>query len=154
MSLTPPLLANDLRALGIPEPWAYGRPDNVRFYEIDSLGHVNNTVYLRWFETIRIRWMEDYVQASADNAIYVLKSVTCDFHAPMYLNEAYVVTARCVSFRTTSFLKEYAVWSKGKLTCSSSAVVVLTDKAGTTKLPLPEAWREAFADRDGAKDAR
>lgn len=154
MSLPPPLLANDLRALGIPEPWAYGRPDNVRFYEIDALGHVNNAVYLCWFETIRVRWLEDYAPSGFAEATFVLKSLSCEYHAPMFVNEAYVTTARCVSFRNTSFLKEYAIWSAGELKCSGTALVVLTDAAGTQKTPLPDGWREAFAARDGAKDAR
>ena len=31
-----------------------------------------------------------------------------------------------------------------------SAVIVMTDKPGTTKLPLPEAWKSVMETRDGA----
>ena len=36
-----PLTPVELREAGIPEPWAFGLQDRVRFNEIDMLGHVN-----------------------------------------------------------------------------------------------------------------
>ena len=27
---------------------------------LDALGHVNNTAYLRWFETVRVGWFLEY----------------------------------------------------------------------------------------------
>ncbi len=147
-----PLDAEKLRALGIPAPWGFGQADRVRFYELDALGHVNNNVYLRWFETIRVGWFAAYGLSGmgAGDPTFVLRHVSCDFHAPMFLNEPYVVTARATSFRTTSFTKEYAVWSEGRLKAAGRAVIVITDKAGTTKLPLSDAIRAALIDRDGA----
>ena len=29
----------------------------VRWGDMDAMGHVNNTVYFRYFETLRIEWM-------------------------------------------------------------------------------------------------
>ena len=41
------------RGLSAPFGWA----DSVRFGELDALGHVNNIVYLAWFETVRMRYL-------------------------------------------------------------------------------------------------
>ena len=147
-----PLNAAALRTLGIPEPWTYGQADRVRFYEIDALGHVNNTAYLRWFETVRVGWfsdrgVSDYTEADPS---LVLRGVTCDYLAPMFLNDAYVVTARCRSFRRSSFVKDYAVWSGGALKATGTAVVVMTDAGGTRKVPLPDRVRARLAEADGA----
>ena len=147
-----PLDISALRGLGIPEPWVFGQADRVRFYEIDALGHVNNTAYLRWFETVRVGWFSEYgfSDYGPDDPTFVLRAITCDYFAPMFLNESYVVTARCESFRQTSFKKVYGVWSEGRLKVSGSAVIVMTDKAGTTKVPLSDRMREVMAARDGA----
>ena len=141
-----------LRAMGIPEPWSFGQQDRVRFYELDALGHVNNAVYLRWFETVRVHWFADYdiSHYRPEDATYVIRALTCDYHAPLFLNDSYVVTARCESFRRTSFKKRYAVWSGGELKVEGTAVIVTTDKTGTVKIPLTEAMRDVVQRRDGA----
>ena len=72
----------------------------------------------------------------------------------MFLNESYIVTARCVSFRRTSFKKVYGVWSEGALKVEGSAVIVMTDTAGTTKVPLSEDMRAVLRDRDGTVAGR
>ena len=147
-----PLPVQDLRDAGIPGPWTFGVRDRVRFYELDALNHVNNTAYLRWFETLRVRWFSDYGLSDygPDDPTFVLRGVTCDYHAPLYLHDDYVVTARCASFRTTSFRKDYAVWVRGKLCTTGSAVVVITDKTGERKEPLTEAMKRVMVERDGA----
>ena len=33
----------------------------IRWGDMDAMGHVNNTVYFRYFETIRIEWMHSVV---------------------------------------------------------------------------------------------
>ena len=147
-----PLLSDALRANDIPEPWTFGQADRVRFYELDALGHVNNATYLRWFETVRVSWCGEYSISyyGPDDPTFVLRSVTCDYLAPMFLNETYIVTARCVSFRNTSFRKEYAVWSEGAVKVAGSAVIVMTDRTGTVKVPLSDEMRATLSERDGA----
>lgn len=147
-----PLTADALRDLGIPAPWTFGQADRVRFYELDALGHVNNTAYLRWFETIRVGWFSEYGLSHyrPDDPTFVLRRLTCDYHAPMYLHDRYVVTARCTSYRRTSFTKEYGVWADGQLKVTGMAVIVMTDRAGTTKVPLSDDMRRVLETRDGA----
>ena len=151
-----PLSADTLRAAGIPAPWAFGQADRVRFYELDALNHVNNTAYLRWFETLRIRYMAAYDLSHyrPEDPIFVLRTLTCEYHVPTFLNDDYIVTARCESFRTNSFRKEYAVWCRGRLCTTGSAVVVMTDQTGERKVPLTDAQRQVLLDRDGARDDR
>jgi len=33
---------------------------NIKTYEIDAAGHVNNIVYLKWFENLRTKLFKDY----------------------------------------------------------------------------------------------
>lgn len=147
-----PLSLDALRARGIPEPWTFGVADRVRFYELDALNHVNNTTYLRWFETTRVRWLADYgiSHYRPEDPTLVIRQIVCDYLAPMFLNEDYVVTARCVSFRNTSFRKDYAVWSDGQIKVKGSAVIVITTDDGASKRPLPDTVRTTFTERDGA----
>jgi acyl-CoA thioester hydrolase len=151
-----PLDAPALRALGIPAPWGFGLADRVRFGEIDALGHVNNTAYLRWFESFRLpylaaRGVTDY---GPDSPRLVLKRAACDYLAEMFRGMDYVVTGRTRAFRTTSFTMDFAVWlpdpAGARQTAAGEAIIVLLDRHGTGRHPIPEAGRRAFAEIDGA----
>ncbi len=151
MTETSPLLSlAELRAAGVPEPWAFGRRDWVRSGEIDSQGHVNNTVYLAWFETVRVAYLHALDPSPYPERQTVIKSLTAEFHQEMNVNEAYVVAARTRSFRRSSFVQDYAVFA-GTQRASGSAIVVLLDNDGRKAL-LPEAMRRFFVEHDRAED--
>ncbi|MFQ6552383.1 acyl-CoA thioesterase [Aestuariibius insulae] len=146
-----PLDEPALRALGIPEPWRYGRADRTRFGELDALAHINNTAYLRWLETFRIHYFRDYGISNygPDDPRIVLRRVEADYLAEMLLEEDYVVTGRTRAMRRTSFTMDYAIFSGGTLRCTSSAVLVLLEQDGT-KRPLSDEIRQTLITRDGA----
>lgn len=146
-----PLGASDLARLGIPPEWRYGMADRVRFSELDALNHVNHTACLRWFESLRLHYCRDYGVSAYDSAspTLVLKGVEAQYHAPMFVNEDYVVTARTTRFRNTSFRMEYAVFSQ-ELRIEGAALVVLLKQDGTGKFPLTDAMKDMFRLRDGA----
>ena len=149
-----PLTSDELRAAGVPAPFAFGQADRVRFNELDVLDHVNNARYLSWFETFRIAYLRDYgIGGSAragERPVLVLKQVAVDFRAPLHLDDAYVVAGRTRAYRNTSFTMEYGVWKDGTLCAQSTAVIVLMENDFVTRRALPEAYVEAFRTRDGA----
>lgn len=150
-----PLSTNALTQLGVPDDWAFGVADRVRFSELDALNHVNHTTYLRWFESLRIAYMKAYqVSDMSPNAPrVVLKSVAAEYRAAMFLDEEYVVVGRTAAFRNSSFTMEYAVFSGG-LRVEGSAVVVLLTQDESSKAQLNETARAAMIARDGARDDR
>ena len=53
--------------------------------EMDSMRHVNNTVYIRWMETARFEYFEQVELRSTDapsGRTGILKSVDCNFRIP------------------------------------------------------------------------
>jgi len=150
-----------LRALGIPEPWIFGLADRVRFGELDAVGHVNHTAYLRWFESFRLPYLKarkvtDYGPTSPR---LVLRSVAAHYMAEMGADVDYVVTGRTRAFRTTSFTMEFGVFlptdaGDAQMTASGEAVVVLLRRDGRGRYPLPDAGRQAFVALDRARADR
>ncbi|PWJ21011.1 acyl-CoA thioesterase [Jannaschia seohaensis] len=151
--LLTPLTGEALRGAGVPAPFRLGQADRVRFRELDVLDHVNNAVYLSWFETFRIDYFRhfqigDYTTPGA-RPVFVLKGVSVDYRAPLYLEDVYVVAGRVRAYRRTSFTMEYGVWRDGRLCATSEAVICLMEADFTTKKPLPESTLEVFR-ADGA----
>jgi len=137
-----------LRAAGIPEPWAYGIQDRVRFGELDVLSHVNNAVYLSWFETLRVGQFRDVIwpQVKQRQGI-VLRNVGVDFIAEVKPDESYILTGRTVEMRRTSFTQHYGVWVDGQLRTTGHAVIVTVNETG--KVPISDDLRAVLAKLDG-----
>ena len=151
-----PLDAAALAARGVPPEWRFGMADRVRFAELDPLRHVNHAAYLAWFEMLRVHYVRDIGLSSYDLVTgleIVLKAIDCQYHAPLHLGEDYVVTARTVGFRRTSFRMHYGVFAPD-LRVEGSALIVLLDRDSGQKTPIPEHVRTAFVTRDAARDER
>ncbi len=150
-----PLTQAELHAAGVPPEWTFGLRDRVRFSEIDALGHVNHTAYLRWFESLRVLYMRDRGISPYDDSgpRIVLKSVSMEYRREMFLGEDYIVAARTVVYRRASVEMHYAVFAPD-LRAEGTAVIVLIARDGSGKHPLTDTQRESLTAADGAVDAR
>ena len=157
--MTPYLVTLDraaLEAQGI-EGFAYGFADRVRFYELDALNHVNNTAFLRWFETARVGYMQDYglsgYSHGPDDPQLVVRHQSAEYFAPMHQNESYIVTARTRLIKPSSFIMEYAVFSDGAMRARGDAVMVsLAPDGSGRRAHKPEAVARMI-EQDGAEVA-
>jgi len=151
-----PLTSDEMKHFGCEGHWPYAMADKVHFHELDSLNHVNNVVYFSWFETLRVRYLQDWglsdYSNNPDNPRLVVKSVSADYKREMYMGEDYLVTARTTSFRNTSFTMEFGLWCDG-LRATGDAIVVVLEPDGSAKRPLSTALKQRFIAVDGAHDA-
>ncbi|WP_101757502.1 thioesterase family protein [Oceanicoccus sp. KOV_DT_Chl] len=101
-------------------------PIDVRWGEMDALGHVNNTEYLRYFESARVEWFEGMGSHLVGGEVgpVVLKSTTL-YHLPViYPNRLKVVT-RVERVGNTSYTlaqqlrgrDDDALYTESDLTC-------------------------------------
>ena len=143
-----------LEALGI-EGFAYGYADRVRFYELDALNHVNNVVFLKWFETVRVRYVQDYGLSrygAPDDPQLVVRRITGDFFAPMFQDQRYVVATRTTLVKPSSFIMEYGVFVDGEKKAGGEAIGVSLTPDGTARQPHRAEAVKMMIERDGAVD--
>ena len=51
---------------------------------MDALGHVNNIIYFRYFETARVNWLKSIgINLGANNESFVLANACCEFIIPI-----------------------------------------------------------------------
>jgi acyl-CoA thioester hydrolase len=150
-----PLTDDEQRAFGMTDPAPLAMADQVRFSELDALDHVNNSVYMQWFERLRVRYMQtrgisDY-KAKGDNPRVVIRSGSIHYQAEMRMDDIYAVTCGCSSFRTTSFSLHQEVWSSGTRRATFDCVMVLLKPDGSgQRHPLPDDVRSRLIQTDGA----
>ena len=149
---TPPFLTDlDADALGRAgaDGWPFGYLDRVRFGELDALGHVNNVAYLRWFETVRVRYLDAYGYFHGTESQSVVRHVSCDYLAPIFGTPPVLLTGRTTLVKASSFVMEYACFADG-LRATGTAVVISLGPDGRTRRDIPDEIRDRMVTRDGA----
>ena len=66
---------------------AYTVDIDVRFRDIDALGHVNNAVYATYIEQARTRYFRDVLDVDISQSSNVLASLSIDFRRPIELTD-------------------------------------------------------------------
>jgi len=133
----------------------FTHPIEVRFRDLDALGHVNNAVYLTYLESARIAyWMHVTKRSGLDALDMILARVEIDYRSPLSYGEAVDVTVRCASMRRSSFVLEFAARerSAGRLVAEARKVLVHYDYAASKSLALPAELKDLLRAQD--PDAR
>jgi acyl-CoA thioester hydrolase len=147
-----PLSPEEQLGQGLDRPKPLALADRVRFSELDILRHVNNKAYLGWFETARVSYFDGLCAQHFEGMEpprSVLRNANVHYIREMVLDEPYITTARCLSFRNTSYVMEQQIWSDG-LRATLEAVMVLRSPDGSAGYPLPNSLKQQFMALDGA----
>lgn len=122
---------------------------DVRFRDLDVLGHVNNAVYSTYFESARIAYYAALTGLPLERLDIILAETTVRFRAPAHFGDRLGIGARVASVGNKSFVMEYAAVREGDgaLIAEGRSVLVAYDyREGTTK-PVSEEFRAAVARR-------
>ena len=139
------LLADYPAVIDIPVAWG----------EMDALGHVNNIVYLRSFESARIAYFEalGYLETMAATGIGpILAETRCRYKLPLTYPDTVAVGARIAELAADRFLMHYRVVSRhhGKVAAEGDARVVSYDYKNKIKAVLPETIVTRIRELEGA----
>lgn len=123
-------------------------PIQIRFKDIDALGHVNNANHLTYLELARIGYFEQVVGSNinwSEKGI-ILANISIDYLRPIYLKEALHVGTRCSRIGNKSFTLEYEICcrdeGKDLPAARASSVLVCFDYASSAPINMPSAWKE------------
>jgi acyl-CoA thioester hydrolase len=120
----------------------------VRFADIDSMGHVNNAVFLNYFEQARISFFNDALDIKWDwsHQGVILAKNELEYHSPVMLEDQIHTVIGCESLGTKSFTLVYEIYAKrnGKeeLCCRGKSVMVCFDYNQQKSIEIPELWRD------------
>lgn len=122
----------------------------VAWGEQDAFGHLNNVVYFRYMESVRMHFLErvGILRSHAETGIGVLlASTTCDFKKPVHWPQRLTIATECTGIGTTSFTMTYSITDEdGTEVATGTSVQVMFDYHSATKVEVPEAVRTAIAE--------
>lgn len=122
---------------------------DVRFRDLDTMGHVNNAVYATYLEEARVAYFEEVPDASLHEVDTVLASLELDFRRPVELGDEVTVAVRIPELGESSIPMEHEVRADGELAATGEAVQVVVDRESGSSKAIPEAWREAIEAFEG-----
>lgn len=136
-------------------PYRFSFPVEVRFRDLDALGHVNNAVYLTYLESARIAyWMRVTGRSELRELDIILARVELDYRSPVAYGETLELGVRCASMRRSSFVMEFEAVERRtrRLVAEARKVLVCYDYAAGRSRPIPPELRQQILAQD--PDAR
>jgi len=118
----------------------------IRWGDMDAMGHVNNTTYFRYFETIRIEWMQSIGAAPNPNGEGpVIVNAFCNFTKQLefpgtVLARHYVANPGRSSFDTYVTMERSD--DPGVVYADGGATTVWVDFKAQRSMPLPQWMRD------------
>lgn len=119
----------------------------VAWGEMDAFRHVNNTVYFRYFESVRMVYFEriGLLDILCETGVGpILATTRCDFKFPLTYPDRVDVGTRVSEIGEDRFTMMYHVFSQqaGRTAARGEGVIVSYDYGAGGKCPLPDAARE------------
>jgi acyl-CoA thioester hydrolase len=114
----------------------------VQWGELDAYGHVNNTVFFRYFESARIEYLKrcGFLRSYDEHGIgAILHSTSCRFRQPLHYPDSVLVGTRAIEVGDDRFTMTYLAVSRdtGAVIAEGQGVIVSFDYATRNKVPLP-----------------
>lgn len=112
----------------------------VRFRDLDTMGHVNNALYVTYLEQARAEYFSDVIDVSLVDAEIVLARLTVEYESPIDLNESVTVYSRVPTVGESSFPMEHAIRADGTLAATADSVIVPFDLDAGSARTVPSSW--------------
>jgi acyl-CoA thioester hydrolase len=116
-----------------------------RFNDYDSKGHVNNAVYLTYFELGRVQaWLAAGGEVDGD---FILAEATISYRSPALMGDPLDLEVTTSEIRTKAWVWRYRVLDPrdDRLVAEGETVQVMFDYGSRTTVPIPPAIREGLA---------
>ena len=116
----------------------------IRYSDVDLLGHVNNATFLTYYELGRIDFFRKFMNDLAD-ARFVIAHIEVDFFSEVRLGDIPVCTTTVEKLGNTSVTFRSAISVRGEIASVCKAVLVYVDKENKP-CSIPDNLRKHLAD--------
>lgn len=121
-----------------------------RSYELDPYGHLNNAVFVNWFEHGRLCYLRDrgmsYTSIPETHGVRIVvvqQDVT--YKAEVRLGDLLDLTTTIARFGNTSFTFEHTLTGEGGAVAGLAKVSMVCTGDDGRAIPIPSALRAALA---------
>jgi acyl-CoA thioester hydrolase len=115
---------------------------NVRWGDMDNLGHVNNATYFSYFEQARIEWLDEIGVSLREATGPVVMTASAVYLRPVVYPADIVIQMTMHSPKRSSFMVDYALIQDKTSMVTGETKIVWIDYQKEKSVPLPDLIRE------------
>lgn len=126
----------------------------VQWGDQDAFGHVNNTVYFRWFETARIAYCDELgFEGSPATLAPILAAISCNYRRQIKFPDTIRVGAKVTAIGRSSMKMAYLLVSEklGQVAAEGDSTIVAFDYVENKSQPVPDSIRKKIEKLEGKK---
>ena len=128
------------------DQFPYSIAQDVIWRDMDAFQHVNNAVYFRYFEDVRMAYFVKIGAIEYSNQHQVapiLATTRCDYRAPLEFPDRIRIGTRIEEIKPKRFTMKYAVYSENldKIAAEGEGMLVYYDYAAAKSCEIPEIFR-------------
>ncbi|MDH6309827.1 acyl-CoA thioester hydrolase [Dysgonomonas sp. PFB1-18] len=133
-----------------PETFKASLPIQIRFGDIDALGHINNNIYFSYFDLGKTTYFDNIRPASVSwtEGLIVVAHIEVDFFSPIYYKEKIAVDTKVIKLGDKSgvFLQQIRNVKNGEIKCRCQSVFVTYNAQTQSSMPIPDDWRKVISE--------
>jgi acyl-CoA thioester hydrolase len=118
----------------------------VRFIDLDVLGHVNNAVYLSYFEMARVHYFKELLGENWDwrkNGLLLVRNEV-DYLAPILLHQKPLISIYVEEIGIKSFKLKYEIHIENKLHTVGFSTLVCFDALLNRTIAIPSKMKSSL----------
>lgn len=124
----------------------------VAWGDMDAFGHVNNTVYLKYFETARVNYFNDIpeLREFKKEELPVIVNLSCNYKKAVVYPDDLTIEVGVVEFGAASLKMACNFISpKVGLAAQAECTIVLVNAKKGHSIRIPQSWKDVIAKVEG-----
>lgn len=121
----------------------------VRFGDLDPMGHVNHAAYAGYLEQSRARYYDAVIGTAMEDVDVVVAHLEIDYVRPIGFRDAIEVHLDVSAIGESSVPMDYEVFVDGELAATAKTVQVIVDPQTGEGRPIPDAIADPIAEYHG-----
>ena len=123
-------------------------PIQIRFNDVDVVGHVNNSVYQNYFDAARMRYFEEVFGYRLDwhDQLLVLVKIEIEYQKPVDMYDEIQVLTKVhhLGNKSLHMIQHLTGKEQTDIRCINKAVLSGFDYKKDTAIPLLQKWRDSI----------
>lgn len=124
-------------------------PIQMRFSDVDVMGHVSNTIYQNYYDSGKVNYFEEVIpDMDFVNLGIVGASIKIDYLKPIFMKTRILVETRVAEIGNKSLTMEHRLIDEAtkEVLSTCSAVMVCYSIKEMMSIPIPEKWKQNILD--------
>ncbi|MFP9062249.1 acyl-CoA thioesterase [Natrialbaceae archaeon A-chndr2] len=124
----------------------------VRYQDLDTLQHVNNAVYVTYFEMARTSYLDAILDIPVDAFAFVVASLSIDFERPVTMGDDVVASVAVTELGTSSWTMAYEIRANDEVAATGETTLVFVDPETKRPTEIPAEVRAAIVAYEGLEE--